>query len=73
MLGGFVVLGQVAGTYSLHELLADPPGGTIVTVALLLVLVGAATKSAQVVFHAGCPRRWSRPRRSAPTCTRRRW
>ena len=63
MLAGFVLLGQAAGTYRLSEILADPPSGTAVTVALVLVLVGAFTKSAQYPFHSGCPARWRRPRR----------
>ena len=55
MLAGFIVIGQAAGTYRLSELLADPPGGTPVTVALLLILLGAFTKSAQVPFHTWLP------------------
>jgi multicomponent Na+:H+ antiporter subunit A len=55
MLAGFIVLGQAAGTYRLSELLARPPTGTSVAVALLLVLLGAFTKSAQVPFHEWLP------------------
>ncbi|HEY6531045.1 MAG TPA: hydrogen gas-evolving membrane-bound hydrogenase subunit E [Acidimicrobiales bacterium] len=55
MLGGFVLLGQAAGTYSLHAILESPPSGTTVSVGLVLVLVGALTKSAQVPFHAWLP------------------
>jgi multicomponent Na+:H+ antiporter subunit A len=56
MLGGFVVLGQAAGTYRLSALGAGPaPTGTAVTVALVLVLIGAFTKSAQYPFHAWLP------------------
>jgi multicomponent Na+:H+ antiporter subunit A len=56
MLGGFVVLGQAAGTYRLSALGAGPaPTGTAVTVALVLVLIGAFTKSAQYPFHAWRP------------------
>jgi multicomponent Na+:H+ antiporter subunit A len=55
MLAGLVVLGQEAGTYSLSALLADPPTGTAVEVALVLVLLGAFTKSAQVPFHSWLP------------------
>ena len=47
MLAGFVIIGQQAGTYRMSELLADPPGGTAVEVALGLILIGAFTKSAQ--------------------------
>ena len=55
MLGGFVMLTQAAGTNSLSAMLADPPSGTMVEVALVLVLLGAFTKSAQVPFHAWLP------------------
>ena len=36
-------------------MLADPPAGTAVTVGLVLVLVGAFTKSAQYPFHSWLP------------------
>ncbi len=55
MLLGFVVLGESAGTYRISELVADPPSGTPVTVAALLILVGAFTKSAQLPFHNWLP------------------
>ena len=55
MLAGFVVLGQAAGTYTISELLADPPTGTAATVGIALMLVGAFTKSAQVPFHFWLP------------------
>ena len=55
MLGGLVLLGQQAGTYSLSAILANPPTGTAVTVALLLILLGALAKSAQYPFHAWLP------------------
>jgi multicomponent Na+:H+ antiporter subunit A len=55
MLGGFVLLGQQAGTFQLSLLLADPPSGALVSVALVLVLLGAFTKSAQVPFHSWLP------------------
>ncbi len=55
MLAGFVVLGRAAGTYRLSAILADPPSGTTVTVALVLILLGAFTKSAQMPFHSWLP------------------
>jgi multicomponent Na+:H+ antiporter subunit A len=57
MLGGFVLIGQATGggTYRLSEVLASPPGGTPVTVGLVLVLAGAFTKSAQYPFHSWLP------------------
>ena len=55
MLLGFVLLGEAAGTYRISEILADPPRGGAVTAALLLILVGAFTKSAQLPFHTWLP------------------
>lgn len=55
MLGGFVLVGQAAGTYSLSAIVADPPSGSMVSVGLGLVLLGAFTKSAQVPFHSWLP------------------
>ncbi|WP_372658449.1 monovalent cation/H+ antiporter subunit A, partial [Hydrogenophaga sp.] len=58
MLGGFVLLGQIAGTYELSamatqvaQIQADP----MFVPALLLILVGAFTKSAQFPFHFWLP------------------
>ena len=58
MLGGFVLLGQIAGTYELSAMLgnvaaiqADP----LFVPALLLILIGAFTKSAQFPFHFWLP------------------
>jgi multicomponent Na+:H+ antiporter subunit A len=73
MLVGLILLGQAAGTSSLSAILADPPRGGTVALALVLILVGAFTKSAQVPFHPWLPRRWPPPRRCRPTCTPRRW
>lgn len=61
MLAGFVLLGQSAGTYSLSAILAAPPSGTVVSVALVLIAVGAFTKSAQVPFHGWLPRAMEAP------------
>ncbi len=55
MLAGFVVLAQQAGTWSLAELLADPPSGGTAGVGVALVLAGIFTKSAQVPFHFWLP------------------
>ena len=55
MLGGIVVLGTAAGTFRLSEVVANPPAGTAVTVAIVCVLVGAATKSALLPFHFWLP------------------
>src|SRR6476661_5338858 len=55
MLVGIVILGQSAGTYLLSDLVARPPSGTAVSVALVLVLVGALAKSAIVPLHFWLP------------------
>lgn len=61
MLLGFILLGQAAGTSSLSAILADPPTAGTVPVALLLVLVGAFTKSAQAPFHPWLPAAMAAP------------
>ncbi len=55
MLGGFVAIGQEAGTYRITEILADPPTSPTTAVALVFVLLGAFTKSAQYPFHSWLP------------------
>ncbi|WP_051198729.1 Na+/H+ antiporter subunit A [Gordonia shandongensis] len=56
MLVGIVMLGERTGTYLLSELVASPPsGGVYVDVAVILVLVGALSKSAIVPFHFWLP------------------
>ncbi|MCX2923677.1 Na+/H+ antiporter subunit A [Streptomyces sp. NEAU-W12] len=55
MLLGFIVLGQEAGTYRVSEILADPPRGGGVSAAVVLVLVGAFAKSAQMPLHGWLP------------------
>ncbi len=55
MLVGIVALGQTAGTYLLSEIVAAPPSGTLVDVAVVLLLIGALSKSAVVPFHFWLP------------------
>ncbi|ART72524.1 Na+/H+ antiporter subunit A [Mycobacterium dioxanotrophicus] len=55
MLVGIVVLGQLAGTYLLSELIASPPGGTATAIGVALILVGALSKSAIVPMHFWLP------------------
>lgn len=56
MLGGLVLLGSQAGTYTLSEIVANPPAGSeVVGLAWALVLLGAVTKSAQFPFHGWLP------------------
>jgi multicomponent Na+:H+ antiporter subunit A len=55
MLVGIIILGQAAGTYRLSELVAAPPTGVAVTVGVVLLLVGAISKSALVPLHFWLP------------------
>lgn len=55
MLLGFLMLGEAAGTYRVSELVADPPSGGYVPAALVLVLIGVFTKSAQMPLHGWLP------------------
>ncbi len=61
MLVGLVLLSIQAGTTALSELVASPPEGTMATVAVMLVLVGALTKSAIVPFHFWLPAAMAAP------------
>jgi len=52
---GFVLLATEAGSSNLADIIADAPDGDLATVAILLVLVGAVSKSALVPFHFWLP------------------
>lgn len=73
MLTGIVVLGNMAGTYLLSELIAAPPTGTAASVGIALILIGALSKSAIVPMHFWLPVPWPHPPRSARICTPRPW
>jgi NADH:ubiquinone oxidoreductase subunit 5 (subunit L)/multisubunit Na+/H+ antiporter MnhA subunit/multisubunit Na+/H+ antiporter MnhB subunit len=59
---GFLLIAQVTGTFSISAIAGNPPlvgkllSSPLATGALVLVLVGAFTKSAQVPFHFWLPR-----------------
>ncbi len=55
MLVGMLMLGHEAGTHRISAILADPPSGDWTTAAVLLLLVGAISKSALVPFHFWLP------------------
>ncbi|MCX7692141.1 MAG: monovalent cation/H+ antiporter subunit A [Tepidimonas ignava] len=58
LLGGVVLLGWIAGTYDISEMVgrrAEIQADPLFTPALLLILLGAFTKSAQVPFHFWLP------------------
>ena len=61
MLVGVLILGHEAGTYRISAILQDPPAGGPVTVAVVLVLAGAVTKSALVPFHFWLPSAMAAP------------
>ena len=63
MLGGLVILGIGSGSFLISEIITGAPiGGTAVGVAWALILLGAATKSAQFPFHG-----WLADAMAAPT------
>ena len=61
MLVGLVILGAQAGTDRISEIVADPPSGSLVNVAVYLLLAGALTKSALVPFHFWLPAAMAAP------------
>ncbi|MFI5617698.1 Na+/H+ antiporter subunit A [Streptomyces sp. NPDC051567] len=62
MLVGFLMLGNAAGTYRISALVADPPApSTTVSVAVVLVLLGALSKSAIWPFSLWLPNAMAAP------------
>ncbi len=64
LLAGFIVLGQAMDSWSMSEIVRRLPEMAQtpqLTVALLLILVGAFTKSAQFPFHFWLPNAMSAP------------
>jgi multicomponent Na+:H+ antiporter subunit A len=64
LLAGSILLGQIMGTYSIQEIVARVPHTEQtagLTTALLLILLGAFTKSAQFPFHFWLPNAMSAP------------
>lgn len=61
MLVGLVLLGEEVGSYRLSEVLADPPAGTVAAVAVVLLLLGALSKSALVPLHFWLPAAMAAP------------
>ncbi len=55
MMAGLIIIGQAGGTYLISELLMDPPTGGAVNAGLVLILIGAFTKSAQAPFSSWLP------------------
>ncbi len=61
MLVGLVILAVTTGTTSLAAIIALAPRGDLITVAIMLVLVGAITKSAIFPFHFWLPAAMAAP------------
>ncbi len=64
MLGGFVLLGQIAGTYEISQMsgmAAQIQADARYPAALILILVGCFTKSAQFPFHFWLPQAMAAP------------
>src|SRR6478752_7440912 len=55
MLIGVVMLGVTAGTFTLSEILADPPSGPLITTSIVLMIVGGISKSAIIPFQFWLP------------------
>lgn len=64
MLGGFILLGQITGTYQIDQILtmtSTIQSSPLFVPALLLILLGAFTKSAQFPFHFWLPNAMAAP------------
>ena len=64
LLGGFILLGQITGTYQIDQILSMGPmiqQHALFVPMLLLVLLGAFTKSAQFPFHFWLPNAMAAP------------
>lgn len=64
LLAGLIVLGQVAGSWRISELVAivpTLPHTPALTTALVLIMIGAFTKSAQFPFHFWLPNAMAAP------------
>lgn len=64
LLAGFVILGEITGTYELAEILNMKTlvvGDTFYLAAVILILIGAFAKSAQFPFHFWLPNAMAAP------------
>jgi multicomponent Na+:H+ antiporter subunit A len=55
MLIGVVMLGVTAGTFTLSEIIANPPSGPLITTSIVLMIVGGISKSAIIPFQFWLP------------------
>jgi multicomponent Na+:H+ antiporter subunit A len=64
LLAGMILLGEIAGTYSIRQLIAAAPhyiDDPRLNAALMLIFIGAFTKSAQLPFHFWLPNAMAAP------------
>jgi multicomponent Na+:H+ antiporter subunit A len=64
LLAGLILLGHIGGSYSILELMRFAPvwgGDPLVPLALILIFIGAFTKSAQFPFHFWLPNAMAAP------------
>ena len=64
MLGGFILLGQITGTYEIDQILGmstQIQNHSLFVPTLLMILIGAFTKSAQFPFHFWLPNAMAAP------------
>ena len=55
LLIGVVMLGVTAGTFTISEIIANPPSGPLITTAVVLMIVGGISKSAIIPFQFWLP------------------
>ena len=63
LMTGFIILGNIAGTLQISEIIQQPikDQGVLVNLMLVLILMGAFTKSAQFPFHFWLPNAMAAP------------
>ena len=61
MLIGIVLIGQLTGTYAITQIVASPRTGPVAVTSVVLLLVGAASKSALVPLHFWLPAAMAAP------------
>lgn len=76
LLAGLIMLGQMAQSYELSEIVEKASGfqdHSLFMPSLVLILLGAFTKSAQFPFHFWLPNAMAARLRSVPIFTRQPW